>query len=230
MAIRTPHSEQNFAETDAAVPQRGQRCARGVAHCSQNLASGRFWCRQLGHHICVTRLSYGDIRFSVSPALSGDKERTRLGAKIVVGRRRIGVLQSQSGLIRPETVQMTKWRPPLSRPPARQCRQPWRARYDPVHNWTSFWPRCLAPKAVRHARVRAIPDCKYDSTHNQIVRLDHDERWRVNDPIHVGRFLIKNFCVPSSTSSRRWLCTVERSVTTPVVRPGVSSTTSSAGS
>ena len=35
----------------------------------------------------------------------------------------------------------------------------------------------------------------------------------------VGR--IRNFCIPSSTSSRRWLNTVERSVTTPVVRPGV---------
>ena len=40
---------------------------------------------------------------------------------------------------------------------------------------------------------------------------------------------IKNFCRPSSTSSRRWLKTVDRNVTTPVERPGASSVTSSAG-
>ena len=45
----------------------------------------------------------------------------------------------------------------------------------------------------------------------------------------AGLRRIRNFCVPSSTSSRRWLNTVERSVTTPVVRPGLSSVTSSAG-
>ena len=48
-------------------------------------------------------------------------------------------------------------------------------------------------------------------------------------PYYAGRLRIKNFCMPSSTSSRRWLKTVERSVTTPVVRPGTSSVTSSAG-
>ena len=49
------------------------------------------------------------------------------------------------------------------------------------------------------------------------------------DYAFVGRFRIRNFCMPSSTSSRRWLNTVERRVTTPVVRPGYSSVTSSAG-
>ena len=48
-------------------------------------------------------------------------------------------------------------------------------------------------------------------------------------PCYAGRLRIRNFCMPSSTSSLRWLNTVERSVTTPVVRPGTSSVTSSAG-
>jgi len=48
-------------------------------------------------------------------------------------------------------------------------------------------------------------------------------------PPQLGRRRTKNLCMPSSTSSRRWLCTVLRKVTTPVLLPAVSSVTSRAG-
>ena len=44
-----------------------------------------------------------------------------------------------------------------------------------------------------------------------------------------SRFLIRYLCTPSMTSSRFWLCTVEASARTPVVRWGFSSLTFSCG-
>jgi hypothetical protein len=49
-------------------------------------------------------------------------------------------------------------------------------------------------------------------------------RWRFGIRANyglAGRRRMRNFCSPSSTSSRRWLNTVLRKATTPVERPGV---------
>ena len=61
--------------------------------------------------------------------------------------------------------------------------------------------------------------------------LDAITRMFVEKPFagHDGRFLSRYRCTPSKTSSRFWLCTVEASANTPVVRWGFSSLTFSCG-
>ena len=49
--IRCPHSEQNFAVSEACAPHREHARVKGVAHSTQNFASERFMCRQTGHRI-----------------------------------------------------------------------------------------------------------------------------------------------------------------------------------
>jgi hypothetical protein len=50
-----PHWAQNLAANDAGFPQWAQILASGAAHCSQNLASTLFLCRQLGHFMEASR-------------------------------------------------------------------------------------------------------------------------------------------------------------------------------